>query len=228
MPTGGVTILISTRNRPEKLMRCLESIPRLPWIECAVGWDGLNSVLVPPEIRAAQHRTVSMGFVSHESTAHIGSTAMRNMLAQLYADDAIVWAVDDMEFQPGCLEMAMELFNVYFPDTDGVLGFSQEGNPGGNHHPTGVGMMGRKFLERYPYKHFLFPGYWLFACQEILWLAEKVGRFKAAKDCKIYHYHPASHKEEMDETHREGRILKMQDHKLITLRREGGMIWGDR
>ena len=42
----------------------------------------------------------------------------------------------------------------------------------------------------------------------------------------MFHYHPCYFKEEMDQTHRDARIKRREDHNLIKQREKAGLIWG--
>ena len=89
-------------------------------------------------------------------------------------------------------------------------------------------MVGQKFLQRYPDKQLFFPGYFHFACQEILDLCLKIGdKFVCDHEAVVLHKHPCNFKEEMDQTHIDARIKKREDHALIKERKEKGLIWGD-
>lgn len=212
-----ITVIIPTRNRYKKLARCLATIPKHDWLKVFVYFDGC-----PPPI-SKRNGLTRIDEVFH-STLNVGSVAARNFMAQ-FVEDGLIWMCDDMTFQANVIETARELFNVRYPDDDGVIGFEHDGC---DFHPSGVGLMGKRFLERYPGKQFLYPEYWLFAAQEIYDLAVKVGRFKLSSLCRVYHYHPIHHKEEMDQTHHDGRGEKKQFDKTIRQHRKRlGLIWGD-
>jgi hypothetical protein len=77
----------------------------------------------------------------------------------------VLYAVDDIEFQDDAIDNAMKEFNDRFKDDDGVIGFTQIGVR--DFHPSGVGLVGKKFLDRYPGRKLFNPMYYHFACQEI-------------------------------------------------------------
>jgi len=223
-----IDIVIATRNRFEKLDKTIDSIlnQRTPGhladINIHIIFDGdkegyeiLNKIYYPGE--GAIYSCIL-------SPDHIGSVAARNLITP-FVQDGLIWATDDITFSPGSIESAFKSFNEHFPDDDGVVGFIQEGVP--NFHPTGVGLMGQKFLQRYPGKKPFFPGYYHFSCQEIYWLAMKYNKFYQDPNAKLFHYHPCFHKELVDQTHIDARVRKVEDMRLIKEREAKGLIWGD-
>ena len=216
-----IDIVIATRNRYEKLKRTLKSIPDKPYIRVGIAIDGeintLNKFIEEAEII----QNMKIGFLYTED--HRGAVFCRNEAIQ-YCEDGILYATDDITFEPNSIENAFNAFNRYFPDDDGVIGFVQIPD---NFHPTGVALVGQKFLQRYPSKQLFNPEYNHFACQEIYWLASMLKRFHQEPTAIIRHYHPAFFREEMDETHREARIHREKDHALMKERQDKGLIWGN-
>jgi glycosyltransferase involved in cell wall biosynthesis len=214
-----IDILIPTRNRLGKLERCLSTIPGR-----AFGAKIYTHILCDGDEKTYNHFKNDPYYICKYFPGHNGSVKLRNLEAK-DCEDAILYAVDDMEFFPGALEQAVDEFKEKFPDDDGVLGFTQIGQ--NTFNPAGVALMGKQFVNRYPDKQIFYPEYFLFACQEIHWLAEKLKRFYLSPNAKIMHYHPSFHKTEMDQTHKDGRIHTKKDHALITERKSKGLIWGD-
>lgn len=217
--TGRISIVIPTRNRIEKLRRTLDSIPgRCLYgeIEVIVVCDGdkksFDSLRDNPRI----NRAVLVA-------AHRGAVYCRNIVTQ-QLDNPFIYATDDIVFLPGAIKNAELALREHFPDNDGVIGFMQTGN---KFHPTGVALVGETFLYRYPEKKLFFPEYYHFACQEIHWLAEKLGKFYQCQSAIVQHFHPINMPEEMDRTHVEARIFKDEDMKLKAQREATGLIWGD-
>lgn len=221
-----IDILIPTRNRLEKLKRMVASIPReIPGIKLQI------RILCDGDVETFKYfqswRIACNGdrFSLVLATNPSGSVWLRNLEAP-ECPDAILWAVDDMIFQPGSIEAAVKAMAKKFPDDDGVIGFTQEGQR--HFNPAGVGLMGRAFLKRYPGRRPFFPGYFLFACQEIEWLGTKLGKFYLCPEAKIYHFHPHHHQSEIDATHAEGRASRLNDMNLKAKRMKENLIWGDK
>lgn len=218
-----IDVVIPTRNRIKKLERTLATIP-----------GTVRGVPVIIHVVCDGDKETEDYCIDHERDlivyflpGHNGAVFCRNAVIR-GCTGAVLYAVDDIEFRPGAIGWAWAALNEHFPDGDGVVGFHQEGN---KYHPTGVAMVGQKFLKRYPDKNLFNPEYFHFACQEIYWLADKLGKFHTEKKAVLYHWHPATHKNEpkadADTTHAEARIHKKQDMNLIKYRETSGEIWGE-
>jgi len=213
-----VSVVIPTRNRYGKLLKCLQSIPREEWIETIVICDD-----DPASYASLNNSDIDkyMNIKTFLTHTRLGAVAARNKYACV-VKDGLLYATDDIEFMPNCIEKAFEVFNKSFPDDDGVVGIAQDQQ----HHPTGVALLGTKFLDRYPGRQPFYPGYDHFACQEVHWLATKIGKFVIAEEAVVKHYHPLFYKELHDTTHDEARQKRQQDHELITQRQQKNLIWG--
>jgi len=150
-----------------------------------------------------------------------GAVYCRNMVIQ-NTHDGVLYATDDMTFDPGSIRQAFRSFNHRFKDDDGVVGFVQIPN---SFNETGVALVGKKFLDRYEKRQLFNPQYFHFACQEVHWLAKHVGKFYQDKKAIIFHYHPVFFRKEMDQTHIEARKHKAKDMALIRERAKRGEIW---
>ncbi len=213
-----LAVIIATRNRWEKLRRTLNSIPKVVHgqpIQVIIGADGC---IPPPWVTADAQCWVS-AFEKHQ-----GATVTRNKLLEQFGDefDAILYATDDIAFYEGVFPKLIARFEECFPDTDGVLGLKQEQG----HHPTGVAIVGNRFLARYPNCHLFCEGYFHFAAQEVKRLAEHVNKFAYTEEVMLTHFHPQNFKEEMDQTHIDARAHKVEDMVLIKERERRGEIWG--
>jgi len=216
-----INIVISTRNRIDKLVKTIKSISQKDFITTWITFDGDEEGFN----QLCQTDLGNREMVIDLSYEHRGAVACRNDIISNYCEDGVLYATDDIIFEPNSIENAFNAFNAHFPDDDGVVGFVITKVP--NYHLTGVALVGKKFLDRYPNRELFYPGYFHFSCQEVYWLAKKYGKFHQEKTAIVQHYHPAFHKEEMDETHREARIHKARDMALIRERQAKGLIWGD-
>ena len=210
-----IEIVIATRNRYEKLLKTLDSIPdKYPIrIMCDGDTETFRKLLL--------HKKHFAYLMYNEFKQ--GAVSTRNTILES-CRDSVIYSTDDMTFNKGSIEQAEKEFNELFPDTDGVLGFTQTGNK--KSHPTGVALVGKKFLERYPARHLFFPDYYHFACQEVFWLADRLDKFYLSEKAIIDHMNPMIEKKYMDQTHHDARIFKARDHALIADRLEKGLIWG--
>jgi len=155
---------------------------------------------------------------------HSGSVFCRNLATQC-AEDAVLYATDDIEFKLHAIEAAVKSMADHFPDGDGIIGFNQIGKQGFS--KSGVALVGQKFLCRYPNRQLFCPEYFHFSCQEIERLGDKLNRIVLEEDASLIHYHPGWNHAEMDRTHNEARICREKDLKLSSKRRARGLIWGD-
>ncbi|GAG62470.1 unnamed protein product [marine sediment metagenome] len=219
-----IDIVIPTRNRYEKLMRTLESISNNSRIYTQIIVDGETNTLNKINANLEEINKKGLVFSVIHEPLNKGAVYCRNSIIK-GCKDGVLYATDDIIFEPKSIENAFDAFNVRFPDDDGVVGFVITKIP--NYHVAGVALVGKKFLDRYPDRELFYPGYFHFSCQEVYWLASKYGKFHQEKTAVVQHYHPSFHKEEMDGTHAEARIHRKKDHALIYDRQSKGLIWGD-
>ena len=209
-----MTVLIPTRNRLEKLQRTLASIEPEEWLDTLVICDGDPKTFDALNGLRTDVRAILKPF-------RVGAVACRNS-AMWHIEDGLLYATDDIVFFNGGVAEAYRQYNEHFPDDDGVLGLRQDKS----HHPTGVAVVGRAFLNRYPDRQLFNPAYDHFACQEILWLAESLGKFKQSDRVLVEHFHPAFLKTEIDQTHHDARANKTADMELIENRKALHLVWG--
>lgn len=214
-----IDVIIATRNRLEKLYQTIDSIPGNNFgietyikICCDGDYKSFLDLTSNP-------RLSDLIFVNR----HSGAVHCRNILARK-CTDAIIYATDDIIFDVGSIKEAIKMFMDKFSDSDGVIGFNQTGN--NRFNPAGVGLMGKKFLSRYPDNKLFYPGYFHFACQEIYWTAKKLNKFYLCDTAIVNHLNPFVEKKYMDQTHADARLHKIKDHLLIEERKEKGLMWG--
>lgn len=216
-----IDLIIPTRNRWEKLKRCLNSIPKnIPNVD-------LNIIIIcDGDLQTTQQiLNLNDGQISKVVyvNKHSGSVYCRNLMTQC-AEDAVLYATDDIEFKPGAIEAAIKAMAEHFPDEDGIIGFHQGDNQ--SYSEAGVALLGQKFLQRYPQRKLFFPAYFHFSCQEIERLGNKLEKLYLEKAAEIIHYHPSFNHHEVDETHREARAKRDADRTISVTRRKSHKIWG--
>lgn len=214
-----VDLIVPTRNRPEKLERMLASVP------VSAAGKPVNVILVSDGDGKTFRKYGSDPRIQKSilMVERAGSVAARNR-ALRDAEDAVLMATDDVVFEAGAIEAAVLAMESRFPDGDGVVGFVQTNHRA--YSPTGVCLVGQKFLQRYPRKALYFPGYFHFACQEIDRLASRLGRLYVEPAARLFHAHPSTGDGAMDSTHREARLHKAKDQALSKARRKAGETWG--
>lgn len=204
------SIIIPTRNRYKKLCNVLDSIPESPMYTVKIACDGEDET----------HKKLQKDYPhveSHYFEKHRGSVWCRNAIIQ-NEEDGVLPCVDDIIFPDGYFEYVFELFNDSFPDDDGVIGCRQRGKFFIDYSPTGMALIGQKFLLRYPKKKLYYPKYYHFAAQEIYRLCLKIkdmtGKetYKLADKYKVKHGKAIYGKDEfVDMTHKEARVHKKRD-----------------
>lgn len=209
-----VAITIATRNRYDKLINCLDSIPDVDYISVIVCCDGdIESMAV------SSHPVVKTLLYTKNN---IGSPACHNLMVP-YVTDGLLYLMDDMELQPDTIDIALREYNLHFPDNDGMMGLHQVNFSEEN--KSGVALLGRNFLARFPHRQFNYPGYWHFSDMETLALAEKIGKYHYCRDAHVIHHHP-DFGGKKDGTHEDARRYREQDFSLFKVRQAQGLIWG--
>jgi glycosyltransferase involved in cell wall biosynthesis len=215
-----IDLIIPTRNRLQKLMRTLASIPQ------AGAGVPLHLIVVCDGDERTAFALLNNGHALHRVVCvekHSGAVFCRNLVTAK-AKDAVLYATDDIEFEPFAIDRAVEAMRRRFPDDDGIVGFNQV-----NHEkfsPAGVALVGSRFLARYPGKKLFFPGYFHFACQEIARAGRLLGRLYLCPDARLVHHHPSLFRAEVDNTHVEARRFRRADRKLSNAREAAGLTWG--
>lgn len=207
-----IDIVIPTRGRKAKVIQTLNSIFHIPAIDVSV-------VIVEDGERLRIYNPGGITVLS--LPRHSGAVVARNYAIPHFSD-GVLYATDDIEFQASTFAAARELFNKRFPDDDGVVGIGQTRE----HNPAGVALVGRKFLDRYPGRMLFYPGYYHFACQEVHWLAEKVGKWAYLDGPWVHHHHPCFEKDQENQTHFEARKHQTKDQQIQKQRKAKGLIWG--
>ena len=212
-----ISIVIPTRNRIVKLSKCIDSIPKLDYINIVVGCDGDKETY---DFILEHFKHVEPILFDR----HKGSVYVRNKIIPT-CEDGVLYCVDDVIFYKNSIEKLFDTFNKKFKDDDGVVGINLDGVKGTG-HPTGIALVGKNFIKRYPNGVLFNPDYYLFACQEVLWLAEKLDKFYFEKESVAFHSHPSFYQEMKDQTHIDGRVRSKEDHQLMKTRQSKGEIWG--
>ena len=199
-----VHVVIPTWQRPTKLARCLDSLERQTHPDVRITW-----------------------IEDHDREFAIG---IWNRVAPTITEGAFCYLCDDVEMEPGCLEAACAALVSRWPDTDGVVGLHQVGIQGKKGTAqSAMGLIGAKFLDRFPGRVPFCPEYRRFHFDSELGLyARKVGRFHFAEEARLIHYHPAHYPGEKDATHEVVREAGpvAEDRRVWNERRAKGLLWG--
>lgn len=208
-----VSILIPSRGRLPRLLHTIDSISDEDFIQIIVISDDCPETFEAMQAHPRVQARITQG--------HVGSVSARNLVAP-ECKDGLLYLTDDVILRPGAIKKALNIFNSVFPSNDGVIGLRQ----GQDHHPSGVGLIGCRFQDRYPDRKPFCIHFWHFCCQEIMLLAAHTGRFYYTEEVLVDHLGPQFDKRLADQTHRDARLHRKRDHELIKEREKKGLIWG--
>lgn len=200
-----VAVVIPTYKRPEKLAACIRSIQA--------------QTATPYHMKA------------EEDVAGEYAIGIWNRFAPDTPDGfSFVYLCDDVELDPTCLETAWKTLTARFPDGDGVVGFNQRNISGKDGTSrSAMGMIGGKFLDRFPGRRPFCPDYERFHFDSELGLyAQSVGKFVFESKATLVHWHPFHYPERKDEAHERVRESwpVMLDGLVWKERRRRGLVWG--
>lgn len=206
LPEIPVTVVIPTYKRPEKLARCLESI------------------------RAQDYPARLIRVIAEEDIDREFAFGIWNRIIPTITEGIAVYLCDDVELDPGCIKAGVFALWSRWEDLDGVVGFNQRNIQGkAGTAQSAMGMIGAKFLDRFPERRPFCPDYARFHFDsELGHMARHIGRFHFEIKASLVHYHPAHHPDEMDETHHvvRDKVEQNEDGRLWKERRERGLWWG--
>lgn len=209
-------IVIPTFNRLEKLVTCLNSIPKTNNIHIWVYFDNNDKTYHTFPINEKHITKVLM-------PKKYQAFGIWNYHAQKCISDIMVYLCDDTSLYLDTLLNVEKHFIELFPDTDGVVTFNQVNIKGTN---SAMGCIGKKFMNRYPGYQLFNPNYVSFYADTDLGnYAKKLGKFYYGLDCRIEHFHPVSGVKP-DSTHH---IIRGKDKeidiKINKIRTERQMLW---
>jgi len=196
--TPPVTVIIPTKGRPGKLLRCIRSIPG--HINIAVHATCPNAI---PDTE----RNLDVSFGPETIVESF------NLLANRVSGDVLP-ACDDVEFMPGCIEgMTATLASV---GGNAVIG-SYVANR--KHNEDAFVLVGRPMIEERGY--LFYPEFLHFFVDfELGRYARSKGKFFYSEESHLVHHHPIS-SGEFDNTHTQGRMDKWRHDKEVWDRLRG-------
>lgn len=206
-----INIIIPTYNRRKSLVRTIKSIQ-------ASNYKSIHIYVV-----------IDGNEKSYQGYSNPSITVLRNekrmdwvfsvnrVLKEMNDADAIIYASDDLEFHPDLITGAVIASKEYFPDGNGIVGLKQSCQ--GGH--AAFGLVGRKFIQRFPGSQVFCPDYIHYGSDE------ELGRFVKSLS-KFYFYQdiPIRHDRAKDETRELG--LKVLDIDVATKKKriENEFLWG--
>lgn len=205
-----VTILISTYDRLEPLRKCIKSIIEGEYknIEIFIVVDGnreLFTKLFAEPINMILNKK-RMDYVF----------SMNRGLKEMEIKDAVLYASDDLVFAPDCISQAVAALQKHFPDGDGLIGLAQTGITKG-----AFGLIGSKFIERFPNRRVFCPEYIHYGGDtELEHYAIFLNRFHWCETAFVEH--PTL----KDNTYILGHKFRLLDLATYNARKAKGLIWG--
>lgn len=215
-----VTITIATKGRQAKLAACLRSID-YPSARVFIGAESMED-MPSPFSTTTQIRDipVAVNIISgHPVQVH------NHIAEQAGSETHILPISDDIIFEPGAIQSAVNELHTVFPDTDGVIGFDIRNMSQKDKCSYAYMLIGKKFFnERLGRKLFHAEYHHFYADMELGENANKLGRFRMCHSAGLIHFHPSAGYL-ADKTHREGRQEKWShDHKIYMDRKQNGKI----
>lgn len=216
-----VNIIIPTYKRFESLKKTMQSIKNSDYKETfttivADGFDDRNG-----------HFKDSQTNILYNSERK-GWIFSMNRVLKLIDEDLYFYGADDIQFFPDCISKLVKAMKEIFPTGDGLVSARQHLILSRNrikHKKSGgaFGLMGRKFVDRFPDRAVFCPDYFHGGSdRELRNFAVRAGAYHLCQDAIVLHS-----REEKDETRRLRKEAQPQDHETHRMRMDRGLFWGE-
>jgi len=130
--------------------------------------------------------------------------------------DFYFYASDDLDFNLDTITKAMADMKRLFPDGDGIIGITQQL---GKFCPAAFGLVGRKWVNRFPERRMFYPRYIHFCSDSELWrYSRQVKRFHLSK-ASVHHNRP------FDDSKKLAQTTLTRDRRIWFPRRDSGKFW---
>lgn len=130
--------------------------------------------------------------------------------------DYYLYASDDLIFRPDTITKLMADMNKHFPDGDGVIGITQNL---GKFCPAAFGLVGRKWINRFPNRQMMYPKYIHFCSDSELWrYSRSIKRFYLSK-ATVHHNRPFDNCKKLAQT------TLTRDRRIWFPRRDAEKFW---
>jgi hypothetical protein len=211
--TDTVNVFIPTHlvSRFPFLKKCVNSILKGSYkkVKVTVGVNGNKELLelvktLPVEIYFCEK--------------NLGWIRMANKLCVLNEFDLVVYCADDVEFEPECITNAVNTMKERFPDGDGLVSIHQRNLSWGL--DTAFGMMGKKFIERFPDAPFCVDYGHGCSDHELGDYAKLIGRHFHCMDAGLHHNRMK------DESQEQANKIIHKDLPIFKERKKRGLVWG--
>ncbi len=212
-----VNIIIPTYKRFESLKRTMLSIKNSDYGKIftyivADGFDDRND-----------HFKDSQTTVIYNSERKDWPYSMNKVLRQIDGD-LFLYGADDIQFYPDCISKLVETMKNIYPSGDGIIGLKQRQKRSGG----AFGLMGKKFVDRFPERAVFCPDYIHFGSdKELRNFALKKGLFHYRTDALVSHDRSFRSAAVSDETFNLGREARARDLATFKMRQRKGFLWGE-
>lgn len=130
--------------------------------------------------------------------------------------DFYFYASDDLIFRPNTISKAMADMKRLFPDGDGVIGITQQL---GKFCPAAFGLVGRKWINRFPDRKMMYPRYIHFCSDSELWrYSRSINKFHLSK-AMVHHQRPFDNCKKLAQT------TLHRDRQIWFPRRDSNRFW---
>lgn len=139
-----------------------------------------------------------------------------NRVFKEFDSDFYIYAADDVEFPPTCIENAVRTMRERFPDGFGLITVAKRKR-------APFGLIGRKLVNHFPDRQVFCPDYIHYCSDsEFTGVIKRMGIFFWPPDRKIQ----IIHHRKGDETSRWAKKVRDRDYSVRDERREKGYRWG--
>jgi hypothetical protein len=205
-----VDIIIPTYDRPQLLRQCVSSILKGSYKDISI------IVVVDGNLRLAV-KLAGLPTLMVLNKNRIDWVASQNKVLKMTHEGAVIYASDDLQFSKDCILHAVNKLKKKAPDTDAMIAIEQDVKG----CSTAFGLLGRKFIERFPDSQVFCPDYIHYGSDsELGRFARHIGRLFMCPEAKVLHNRPK------DSTYKLAKPMEPQDFNFIRQRREKNLLWG--
>lgn len=206
-----VSVVIPTLDRLKLLQRTIKSLR-------ASTYKDMSIVVVvdgnPKLLKAVRRMPVDTVMWNEKRQDWIRS--MNRALTSIN-EGAVVYASDDLEFEPRCIEYAAKRLIRKTPKGDGLVAITQDVKG----CSTAFGLLGRAFIERFPQRAVFCPDYIHYCSDaELGRFTRSIGRLFMCDEARVTHHRPK------DNTYRTAKPAEQRDLGYQRMRIAEGLVWG--
>lgn len=212
-----VNVCIPTISRFELIRKTIHSI-------LAGNYENVIITIIVDDGRKAYYEKLKRRYSGNDqikilyNEKRLGWPCSLNRIFKETDDDLYFFASDDLLFRPNTIQRAVANMEKHFPDGDGLIGISQNLN---QYCPAAFGLIGRKWVNRFPDRQVMYPKYVHFAGDSEHWhYAKQKNRFYKSH-ALVYHARP------FDECKRKAQKTLLRDRAIWFPRRDSKHFWPD-